>query len=254
ADNVDYALEKHGVRFGTQLEAGRYSSNEFNNAFGTFQFANLAAYELGLPTQYTQRIGNPLVEYPQYQVGWYVQDDWRVRKNLTLSYGVRHELQNHVPDKFNFAPRIGVVWSPKKNGTITFRGGAGMFYDWYAAQVFEQTLRVDGERQRDLVIVNPGYPNPFSSGSQTTLPPSRIQTDPNLQIPYIIQASFGVETQPFKLFQLTTNYQYQRVVHLLHGRNLNAHVPFLGRPDPTVGIITHIESSAYHSSHRLMVG
>lgn len=253
ADNVDYALEKHGFRFGGQLETARYRSNEFNNAFGTFQFANLAAYEAGLPTQYTQRIGNPLVEYPQYQFGWYVQDDFRVQKNLTLSYGMRHELQNHVPGKFNVAPRFGFVYSPKKDGTITFRGGAGIFYDWFAAQVYEQTLRVDGQRQRDLVIVNPGFPEPFSNGTQTTLPPSRIQTDPNLQIPYIIQASFGMETQPFKLFSLRTNYQYQRGVHLLHGRNLNAPLPGIGRPDPTAGNITNVESSAYSSGHRLMV-
>jgi hypothetical protein len=253
ADNVDYALEKHGLRFGGLFEAGRYRSDESTNRLGTFQFADLAAYEAGLPTQFSQRIGDPFVAYPQYQFGWYVQDDFRIRKNLTLSYGVRHEVQSHVPGKFNLAPRLGFVWSPKKNGSITLRGGAGIFYDWFGAQVYEQTLRVDGERQRDRVIVNPGYPNPFSSGTQTLLPPSRIQTDPNLQIPYIIQASMGVETNPFKLFRLTTNYQYQRGVHLLHGRNLNAPVPGFGRPDPTVGNITNIESSAYQSSHRLMV-
>ena len=253
ADNVDYALEKHGVRFGGQFEAGRYRSDESTNRLGTFQFADLEAFEAGLPTQFSQRVGDPFVKYPQYQFGWYVQDDFRVRKNLTLSYGVRHEMQSHVPGKFNLAPRLGFVWSPKKNGSITLRGGAGIFYDWFAAQVYEQTLRVDGERQRDRVIVNPGYPNPFSSGTQTLLPPSRIQTDPNLQIPYIIQASMGVETNPFKVFRLTSNYQYQRGVHLLHGRNLNAPVPGFGRPDPTVGNITNVESSAYQSSHRLMV-
>ena len=254
ADNVDYALEKHGLRFGLQLEAGSYKSNDSTNAFGTFQFADLAAFEAGTPTQFTQRIGDPAVKYRQYQFGWYVQDDWRVRKNLTLSYGLRHELQNHVGGKFNLAPRLGFVWSPKKNGSITLRGGAGIFYDWFTAQTYEQTLRVDGQRQRDVVVTNPGFPNPFSGGLQTTLPPSRIQTDPDLQIPYIIQASFGVETNPWKLFRLTTNYTYQRGVHLLHGRNLNAPIPGLGRPDPLVGNITNIESSAYQSSHRLMVG
>lgn len=254
ADNVDYALEKHGLRFGAQLETGGYRSNERTNPFGTFQFANLDAFEAGLPTQYTQRVGDPTVKYRQYQFGWYVQDDFRVRKNLTLSYGVRHEFQNHVPGKFNLAPRFGFVWSPKKSGAITIRGGAGIFYDWFAAQTYEQTLRVDGERQRDLVIANPSYPNPFIGGIQTVPPPSRIQSDPNLQIPYIIQSSIGIETNPFKLFRLMTNYQYQRGVHLLHGRNLNAPVPGLGRPDPTAGNITNIESSAYQSSHRLMVG
>ena len=253
-DNVDYALEKHGVRFGVELEGGGYKSDDATNAFGTFQFSDLAAFEAGLPTQFTQRIGDPTVKYHQYQFGWYVQDDWRVRKNLTLSYGVRHELQNHVHGKLNIAPRLGFVWSPKKSGRITVRGGAGIFYDWFAAQTYEQTLRVDGQRQRDLVITNPSFPNPFSGGPQTILPPSRIQTDPDLQIPYIMQASLGVETNPWKLFRLTTNYQYQRGVHLLHGRNLNAPIPGLGRPDPTVGNITNIESSAYQSSHRLMIG
>jgi hypothetical protein len=253
ADNVDYALENHGVRFGLQLEAGGYRSNDSTNAFGTFQFADLAAFEAGLPTQYTQRIGDPTVKYRQYQFGWYVQDDYRLAKNFTISYGARHELQNHVNGKFNVAPRLAFVWSPKKNGSITLRGGAGIFYDWFTAQTYEQTLRVDGQRQRDLVVVNPGYPNPLAGGSQTILPPSRIQTDPDLQVPYIIQASLGVETNPWKLFRLTTNYQYQRGVHLLHGRNLNAPVPGFGRPDPAVGNITNIESSAYLSSHRLMV-
>ena len=253
ADNVDYALEKHGVRFGVQLEAGGYRSNDSANAFGTFQFPDLTAFEAGLPTLYTQRIGDPTVKYRQYQFGWYVQDDYRVRKNLTLSYGVRHEAQNHLDGKFNLAPRFGFVWSPKKSGSITLRGGGGIFYDWFTAQTYEQTLRVDGQRQRDLVVTNPGFPNPFSGGQQTTLPPSRIQTDPNLQIPYIVQASLGVETNPFKLFRLTTNYQYQRGVHLLHGRNLNAPIPGIGRPDPSVGNITNIESSAYLSGHRLMV-
>ncbi len=253
-DNIDYAHEKHGLRFGGMLEAGGHRSNERTNPFGTFQFADLNAYEAGLPTQFTQRIGDPTVKYHQYQFGWYIQDDFRVRKNLTLSYGVRHEFQNHVPGKFNLAPRFGFVWSPKKSGTITVRGGSGIFYDWFAAQVYEQTLRVDGERQRDLVVANPSFPNPFIGGVQTIPPASRIQSDPNLQIPYIIQSSIGLETTHFKVFRLTTNYQYQRGVHLLHGHNLNAPIPGFGRPDPTVGNITNIESSAYQSSHRLMVG
>jgi hypothetical protein len=253
ADNVDYAMENHGLRFGIQLEGARYRSNDSSNAFGTYQFANLAAYQAGLPTQYTQRIGDPTVSFNQYQFGAYIQDDYKLRKNLTISYGVRQEVQSHLSGKFNLAPRLGFVWSPKKNGSITIRGGSGIFYDWFASSVYEQTLRVDGQRQRDLVITNPGFPNPFAGGNPTTLPASRIQTDPDLEIPYIIQASVGVETAPFKLFRLMTNYQYQRGVHLLHGRNLNAPIPGFGRPDPLVGNITNIESSAFLSGHRLMV-
>jgi outer membrane receptor for ferrienterochelin and colicin len=128
-DDVDYALEKHGVRFGGRLEVSRYRSNDSTNSQGTFQFANLGTFEAGLPTQYTQRFGDPAVSFNHYQAGWYVQDDFRVRKNLTISYGMRQEIQSHVNDKLNIAPRFGFVWSPKKDGSITIRGGAGMFFD-----------------------------------------------------------------------------------------------------------------------------
>jgi hypothetical protein len=253
ADNVDYALEKHGIRFGVQLEGGRYHSNDSSNAFGTFQFANLAAYQLGIPTQYTQRFGDPAVSYSQYQTGWYAQDDYRVKKNLTVSFGVRQELQTNGPGKFNIAPRLGFVWSPFKKGNVTIRGGSGIFYDWFGAQTYEQTLRVDGQRQRDLIIANPSYPNPFLGGVQTIPTASRIQIDSDFQQPYIIQSSLGLETTALKFVRLTTNYQYQRGVHMLHGINLNSPIPGLGRPDPTVGNITNIESSGYSSVHRLMV-
>lgn len=254
ADNVDYALEKHGIRFGVLLEGGHYSSNDSTNAFGTFQFADLNAYIAGKPTQFTQRIGDPSVTYSQYQSGWYLQDDYRVKKNLTVSYGVRQELQSNGPGKFNLAPRLGFVWSPFKKGNVTVRGGSGLFYDWIGSQIYEQTLKVNGQRQRDLVVSNPSYPNPFIGGIQTIPPASRIQFDPELQQPYIIQSSLGVETTALKLVRVTTNYQYQRGVHMLHGINLNTPIPGLGRPDPASGNITNIESSAYTSVHRLMIG
>jgi Carboxypeptidase regulatory-like domain len=253
ADNVDYALANHGLRFGVQLEASRYHSDDSTNRAGTFQFADLAAYQAGRPTQFTQRIGDPSVSYSQYQFGWYIQDDYRLRKNLTVSYGVRHEVQTHVNGKFNLAPRLAFVWSPKKNGSITVRGGGGIFYDWYTAQVYEQTLRVDGQRQRDRIITNPGFPDPLSGGTAVIQPPSRIQTDPNIDLPYIIQSSLGIETAPFNLFRLTTNYSYQRGVHLLRGTNINA--PAAGvRPVPTIGNITNIASSGYLGAHRLTIG
>ncbi len=254
SDDVDYALEKHGVRFGGRLELSRFRSDDSTNSLGTFHFADLESFDASLPTQFTQRIGNPTVSFNHYQAGWYVQDDFRVRKNLTISYGLRQEVQSHVEDHFNLAPRFGFAWSPKKDGSITIRGGTGIFYDWFGTQTYEQTLRVDGVRQRDLIITNPNFPDPFSNGTQTLLPPSRIQRDPELEMPYIIQSSIGVETRPFNLFRFTTNYQYQRGVHLLRGTNLNAPVPGGLRPDSTVGNVTNIQSSAYLSAHRLMLG
>ena len=93
-----------------------------------------------------------------------MQDDWRARKNLTFSAGLRQEFQTHLGDGWNLAPRGGLTWSPFKSGKTTMRAGGGIFYDWLDADIYEQTLRVDGERQQDSSSVNPGYPDPFDGG------------------------------------------------------------------------------------------
>src|SRR5262249_33531435 len=180
ADNLDFVIGKHSLRTGFLLEAGHYESDEFNNSGGTFTFSSLDAFVAGRPTTYTQRLGDPEVRYSRAQLGWYFLDDIRLRKDLTLSLGLREEIQTQLSDKNNLSPRIAAAWSPFKSGKTTFRAGAGIFYSWFDANSYEQTLRVDGVRQHDLVIQQPGFPDPFSGGASLELPPSRIVRDPTM--------------------------------------------------------------------------
>ena len=85
-------------------------------------------------------------EHPlsQLQGGLYVQDDIRVRRNLTLSAGVRYEAQTHVDDFDNLAPRFGVTWAPFASGRTTLRSSWGIFYDWLP----NEHLRADAPRRR----------------------------------------------------------------------------------------------------------
>lgn len=252
ADNLDYATKKHGLRFGTQIEAFDYNSNELRNQNGTFIFSSLDAFRAGRPTTYTRRSGLGTVNFDQYQFGWFAQDDWRVAKSLTLSFGLRHEVQTNLSDKNNFMPRIGFAWSPTKSGKTTIRGGGGIFYDWFGADTLEQSLRVNGQQQRDLVIQSPGYPDPFSGGSALTLPPSRIQIQTDLRMPYVAQASVGVERELAPGVRFMSQYFFRRGIHQLRGRNINA--PLNGvRPDPIAGNITEVESSANSTNHTWMV-
>ncbi|HEY9282032.1 MAG TPA: TonB-dependent receptor, partial [Pyrinomonadaceae bacterium] len=252
AENFDIPFEKHSMRAGLLFEAGTYESDEGRNYLGTFQFASLADFAAGRPTTYSRRTGDPALSYTNFQFGWYWQDDFRVRKDLTLSYGLRHETQTHLRDRSNFAPRLGFAWSPLKSGKVTLRGGAGLFYDWFTASTFEQTVRVDGVRQRDLIVTSPGFPDPLLSDG-VALPPSRVQSHPDLQMPYVLQSSVGVETQLLKRFRFHTDYQFQRGVHLLRGRNVNAPLGVgLPRPDPSLGNVTQIESSGNSTLHRVM--
>src|SRR5262249_34616389 len=232
ADNLDFAFHSHAMRAGLMVEAANYTSDDTRNANGTFTFASLDDFRAGRPTTYTQRIGDARVSFDQLQIGWYWQDDWRIRKNLTLSYGVRHEFQAHVGDQNNFAPRAGIAWSPFKDGRTTFRAGAGIFYDWLAAETYEQTLRVDGARQQDFVVLNPGFPDPLAGGNPLRLPPGRITLAPGLVMPYVEQASFGIQQQFGQFMRFFANYVYQRGLHQLRGHNLNAPTAGLERPDP----------------------
>ncbi len=252
ADNVDFVKGKHSMRVGVLLMTSRHQSYDLQNRTGTFTFASLEAWELASPTSFTQRQGAALVEYRQVLAGWFWQDDLRVRKNLTLNFGLRQEAQTQLADHFNLAPRLGVAWSPFASGKTTLRAGAGLFYDWLSSSVYEQALRVNGEQQKDIVILSPGYPDPYGNSASTSsgnvLPPSRIQLDPALRMPYIEQCSFGVQQQLPNSFMLMANAMFQRGVHLLRGHNLNAPLPGSNeRPDLTLGNLTQVESSANSS-------
>lgn len=249
ADNLDIAFSKHSMRTGFLFEHSRFQSNELQNFAGTFIFSGLNAYQLARPLNYTRRFGNPYVEFSQYEIGWYFQDDYRIRKNLTLSVGLRNEWQSTIDERSNFAPRASVAWSPFKSGNTTLRAGVGVFYDWFAPSYYEQTLRVNGINQQDTVIQNPGFPNPISGGQAVILPPSKIQADPGMIQPTIYQASAAVEQKLPSNVMLRASYMYQRGTHLLRGRNINAPLTDGTRPDAQFGNINQIESSANSFNH-----
>jgi Carboxypeptidase regulatory-like domain len=253
ADNLDFGFGKHAMRAGVLLEGGRYHSAESRNANGTFVFSDLAAFNAAQPITFTQRTGNPSVAFAQYQTGFYWQDDFHWKKNLLLSFGARQEAQTNVGGPINISPRFGVAWTPVASGRVVVRGGAGIFYDWFAASLYEQTLRLSGERQRDIIVRFPGFPDPLSGGTQDTLPPSRIQLAPSLTLPRVEQFSLSTETRLNKGFQLTVEYRFQHGSHGWRSLNINAPTSGSRRPDPSAGNVLQLESSASQSFQGVFV-
>jgi hypothetical protein len=249
AQNFDFTIAKHSLRAGIQVDGGWWDSDSQSNANGTFTFSSLDDFLAGRPRTYTRRVGDPNVEYSQYEAGWYIQDDFRLSKNINVSFGLRQEVQTHMDDKWNLAPRTAFTWAL---GKANVRGGYGIFYDWLEANTYEQVVRVDGTHQIDDVIINPSYPN-VEFGAGTVLPASRIVLGPDLTQPTIHQASIGYERALGQWGNFRTDYMITRATDTLRSVNINAPVNGI-RPDPTAGNITQIESNGKRASDRISVG
>jgi Carboxypeptidase regulatory-like domain len=246
--NVDVAFGKrHTVRAGLALESGWWDSTNRSNSNGTYTFSNLADYNAGRPSIYTRRIGDPVVAYSMLQVGWYLQDDVRLSKSFSVGLGVRQEAQTQVNDKWNLAPRAAFTWNVDR--TTVVRGGYGLFYDWFDSNLYEQTLRVDGTHQVDLVVTNPGFP--AVEGRGVSLPPSVIRSALLTQ-PLVQQASAGVERPITPWMGLHVDYMWTRASDALRSINVNAPVSGV-RPSPVLGNVTEIQSTGRRASDRLSV-
>ncbi len=247
AQNVDVALGKHALRVGALFEAGWWDSTQQSNVNGTFTFRSLADYESGTASTYSRIVGNPEVSYAQYQAGWYAQDDVRLRKNLSLSLGLRQEVQTHIDDRWNLAPRAAFTWTL---GKTNVRGGWGVFYDWFESGTYEQTVRLDGTHQLEELIINPSVID-IGDSSGTRLPPSLITAATSLGQPTLQQASIGVERSVTEWLGLRADYMWTRGTSILRSVNVNAPDADGVRPDVTAGNISQIQSTGRTAQDRV---
>jgi len=246
--DLDYVRGRNSVRMGVQIDASRFRTDARSNYLGTYTFESLQAFEEGRPRSYTRRIGDPNIAYWNVQAGLYIQDDIKLRKNLSITPGVRYEAQTHMSDWENFGPRMGFTWAPFKNGKTTVRASAGIFYEWLGTGIYSQTLQVDGFRQRELNIINPSFPDPGSVGA--TLATNRYLLGDDLQMIRYNRLSAGVSQTINSRLNVGATYQYSRGRNLLVGRNLNAPVNGV-RPDPTFANVVEADSLGRMRDHLL---
>jgi hypothetical protein len=196
------------------------------------------------PSQFSIVRGDPAVNISQWEMGWFAQDDWRLSPQLTLSFGLRHEFQTNLGDKRNLAPRFGLAWQVDKKSTV--RAGAGLFYDYVESGITLDTLRLNGQLQRQFVIQRPGFfpeiPD-ILDGATERQPTIRVK-EANLRLPYAMISTISYERAlPANLFA-SFDYRWSRGVHLLRSRNINAPLPFAAeQPIPGQGPILQYESS-----------
>jgi Carboxypeptidase regulatory-like domain len=191
----------------------------------------------GEPNQYSVTAGDPHASVGQIDAGLFLQDDFRVRSNLTLSLGLRWETQTNINDRSDFAPRIAIAWSPDSHGTkagkTVVRVGWGLFYDRFSTSQVLSAERYNGvtllpfvqQFPNPIFAVNPATGNVAITPDPTPLTLqslTRYQIDPNFHSPYISQAAFGVDRQLPRNTTISVNYMLSRGIHEALTRNINA--------------------------------
>jgi hypothetical protein len=246
ASDLDYVRGMHSVRVGTAIDFNSFRSDEADNYLGTYTFESVEMFDAGRPRSYTRRVGEPNVNYINMQGAVYVQDDIRIRRNLSVTPGVRIETQKHIKGVVA-GPRVGATWAPFKNGKTTLRVSYGVFYDWLPTNTYEQTIRIDGFQQREINIANPSYPDtPLEIAGIT--PADRYLLDPDLKHPKNSRVSGGVDYVFSPRYRVNATYRYVRGVGLLRGLNLNT--PDNGvRPLPLFGNVIQVVGDAEMRQH-----
>ena len=244
-----YTRRKHAFKWGGRVRQSRLDDTSLNNFEGTFTFYTLAQYRQTLelqqagytgeqivrlgagPAQFSRNAGTPEAKVSQTDAGLFVNDDWRVRPNLTFSVGLRYEAQSNLGDLANWAPRLGLAWGldgrANRPAKTVLRAGFGTFFDRIPLNVTLNSLRYDGTNQQSFLILNPAFfPQiPAAAALAANQQPQQLRpVYQGMQAPRLYQASVGLERQLNQSSRLTLSWIRSRGVHLVNLRNTNAPV------------------------------
>jgi hypothetical protein len=182
-DNLTWTKSSHTIKMGYDIRQTRFLLDSDNGPRGSFTFnasytaalnpttgnpvANtgngVADFLLGYPTNMSGAVGSSATHFTFPTHNLFIQDDWKITKELTVNYGLRWEYmgpptpidqeRSHVygfdfktgkqlfptlgqirssiirPDYKDFAPRLGLAYNPHWAPSMSFRAGAGIYYD-----------------------------------------------------------------------------------------------------------------------------
>jgi len=247
---IYYAGEKLTMRSGFQGWQRRQHSLYQDNFYGEWTFSDLASYRAGKPLKYRITCCDPFIKLRQTQIGLFSQNDIKFTKTFTLMLGLRYQMQTNIYDRDSWDPRIGFAYAIGNSTVI--RGGAGIFSQLGSFNTIESIAQLDGKKIYEIQIDNPGWPDPFASGS--IRPRSRRQLAPNYKMaPYPI-GQIGIERSlPHNLF-VTLSYDYVRSIDAIRARDVNAPFPdgIIGsRPNPNEGQVYQFQSSGQSKNQHL---
>lgn len=292
-DHATYSSGQHLIRFGFDFRALQQNAYRNVQSRGFIRFLGLTGNALsellqGLPTV----SGGARLDNPQHlrtkSYNFFAQDTWRMRPDLTLSAGVRYEYnspgvdvddranlydprtrqlvpvgRNGFPrsgydaDYNNFAPRLGIAWTPGRRGTV-IRAGYGMYYDQSALAPSEGLYFSPPYFDLRLYYALQTLPlflhDPFPANYPFPIPNSATAFQRNLRTGYMQHWNFNIQQELGGGRVVEAAYVGSKGTHLWSGRDINQSGASPIQPNPRPNFlfadINQLESrgnSNYHS-------
>jgi hypothetical protein len=235
-DTVSLDRSRSQWKFGGGFNHVSLDNDARDGYAGLFIFRTLDDFAAGRAAVWRQAFGPSQTEFGVTSFGGFFEDQWPASSSLTLNLGVRYDVEKlptqfHT-DKNNFAPRIGLAWSPSKDWLV--RSGFGLFYDRLPLAFLNEAIQKNGAQSFEQVANDANAAAIFAATGGGRAPvavagiaPSVFRADPNLVTPYSLQANAGVERLLTKDITLRADYLFTRGVHLPRTRNINLLPPVM---------------------------
>lgn len=296
SDTASVSAGNHFLQFGFEQRFIRGNAFRDVQSRGQISFTDFAFTQsafadvlLGLPSFTGGAASDSVQNQRTAATNLFAQDSWRVRSGLTVTLGLRYEYNQPAYDAFdaaavfdsasqqivqvgtngvpragyesdlnNFAPRIGIAWSPRAERKTVVRAGYGIHYNfsslapgqgiYFNPPFFNFQLFFPSQQQQILLH------DPWPEGGAAPVPPSAVTYDRNLRTSYAQNWNFTIEQEFADSTVVSVGYVGTRGVNLLGGRDINQPAPstaeFNLRPNPFYSDVNQIESafdSVYHS-------
>jgi hypothetical protein len=233
-ETLNYMRGAHTLRFGFDAQVIRSRFVDLENVTGTFNFATPADFLANKPARYRHRFHTDS-ELSNTYTGVFLQDDWRIRPNLTLAFGLRWDNETILDDRNNLGPRLAIAWDPFKSGKTVVRAGYGIFYNRALLRTLDDfiltsnTILVDTDHAAAKPLLTElQFPHALASNDPRVTQAGVRETgfvrrlERGFRIPESYQASLGLERALGRGFKVEINYVFSRGLHLWRESNGNA--------------------------------
>ena len=287
ADTLNSFHGPHSLKLGAEFR--QFLNNNTRLGTGSFNFPSVAAFVNGTANSFSVTLGNQSSSIAQGSLGFFVQDNYKWRSNLTLELGLRYDW-NMTPteryDRFivfdpktasllrvgtdldepyrnntmNLQPRVGFAWDPFRDGRTSVRGAYAILVDQPMTSLVTVTA-ANPPLATPLTFTGPiRFDNALSLAQTAGLAPQTV--DHNFENAYVQSWNLNVQRELTPKLLMTVGYYGSKGTHLILRRNINQPVngvrqysalssssPIL--PGTPLGNITQAESSGVSSYNAL---